>query len=330
MIPNNKNLNRINTIDENIRNQISEEESLNIKKSKAFYIIFFLFWIMNIFILILIIINFDNTTKRFDKIKLFDSYAILFYKRILLFSEVLLIFQISVFKKDSNFLIENSVNFIDKIHTEFKANEKQLIYLQTYMNPIIENLKILEENLNNKDNFCKFLSINKYINYASNDKEEIISKYYSECQKISQNFFSTGFSNAASNLYNYMSRENIDLINYFKNLKSSGGIFTQEKLNFYLNDFYYIFSFVNHDRIIFDLNYVLDENIKKFEDNLFISLESFNTFIFYFLYVFIILLGLFSIYKTKYLIHDSDKLIEKITNIVENSIKFNKTNDVSK
>lgn len=323
----NTNLSSNLKFEDEIENQISEEAVSNVKKSKIFYCLLYVFWMMILLIIILVVINIQNTLQRFDKIQIFDEYSIMFYKRICLFSEVLMIFQISVFKKESKYLLEESKTFIDKIYADYQSNEKKFIILLGSSNSAIVNLKDLNQKLNVQDSFCKFLAEKKFINYNYSNKTEVQDKYFNLCHQISQNFFSVGYDKAALNLYNYMTRENRDLVNYFNLIKQNIQVFSQEKLKFYLNDFYYIFSFVNHDRLISELHLILDNQIQTSIQELFIALDSFNNFIFYFLYAFIIMLGLFSIYKTKYLIHDSDKLITNVTTIVENSIKFYKLNE---
>ena len=305
------------TKDEDFPNHlVDEEDNISVKKSKSFYLIFILFWVMMVLIISLIIVNIDNTTKRFEKIKLFDSNSVLFYKRILIFSEILLIFQISAFKKNSTFLIKNSKIFLEKLNLDYIENEKLFQILHSDNFPILEDLRLLEETLDEKDHFCTFLAENIYKTITSSNKAQIITDYTNECQRISQNFFSKGFTQAMDNLFNYISQSNKDLVNYFTTLKLTNEEFPDKKIESYLNDNYYVFSFVNHDRIISDVYNALDYYIKVLQEIQSTSMENFSNFIFYFLYVFIILLGIFSIYKTKYLIGDSDRLINQSTSII--------------
>jgi len=81
---------------------------------------------------------------------------------------------------------------------------------------------------------------------------------------------------------------------------------------------------LNNDRIIFDFHNMLFDYIHLYENNSFSYLDKFNSFLFYFLYVSIILLGLLVIYKSKYLVKDSDQVISYLTTIIENGIKFSK------
>jgi len=293
-----------------------------IKKSKRFYILLSIFWTLLLLTICLVVINIDDTGKRFEKIKMFTSYSEIFYKRILLFTEVIMIYQISIFKKDSSYLIENSKIYLDKIYSDYQSLNKQFLDLNSNQYQLLINLKSLETQINLRDNFCKYLSQEKFQNNPNNNKSQLISDYFDLCQQISQNSFSIGFSDAAKNLFNYMNMQNGDLINFFNRIKSDNSEFPEDKLKYFMNDFYYVFSFLNHDRIIYDLFKVLDLKIQNSIDSLLSELENLNTFIFYFLYVFIILLGVFSIYKTKSLIHDSDKLINFMTNVVESGVKF--------
>ena len=222
------------TKDEDFPNHlVDEEDNISVKKSKSFYLIFILFWVMMVLIISLIIVNIDNTTKRFEKIKLFDSNSVLFYKRILIFSEILLIFQISAFKKNSTFLIKNSKIFLEKLNLDYIENEKLFQILHSDNFPILEDLRLLEETLDEKDHFCTFLAENIYKTITSSNKAQIITDYTNECQRISQNFFSKGFTQAMDNLFNYISQSNKDLVNYFTTLKLTNEEFPDKKIESY-------------------------------------------------------------------------------------------------
>lgn len=316
----NTNLNKENqSINEkNEENEIEE----TVRKSKKFYLVYSLFWIQLVFIFSLIILNIDNTGKRFEKIKTFNEYSEIFYKRIILSSEILMIYQMSLFSKKSDYLIEKSYEFLDKVYSEFIENEKHFLILNNNYNEILTNLKDLEAQINLKDNFCKFLSENMIKNESASDKTQLYNDLFINCQQVSQNFFSVGFAKAIQNLYNYMTILNKDFSNFYKDLKNGNSKFNDERIKKFLNDFYYVFSSVNQDRIIYFLYEILDKEIISYEISLKSQLENMNNFSFYSLYVLIILLGLFSICKTKTLIHNSDKLINYTTDVVENGIKF--------
>ncbi len=303
------------------KNEENENEE-TVRKSKKFYLLYSLFWIQLLLIFILIILNIDSTGKRFEKIKTFSEYSEIFYNRIILSSEILMIYQMTLFSKKSEFLIEKSDVYIDKVYNDFIANEKLFLTLNNNYNEVLTDLKSLEAQINVKDNFCKFLSENMIKNESTADKTQLYNSYLLNCQQISQNFFSVGFSNAIQNLYNYMNILNTDLRNFYNNLKNGGSKFTLERNKQFLNDFYYVFSSVNQDRIIYFLYEILDNNIANDETSLQLELENMNNFSFYSLYVLVILLGIFSIWKTKSLIHNSDKLINYTTDVVENGIKF--------
>jgi len=320
----NTNLNKDNESNYDKNEENENEET--VRKSKKFYFLYSLFWIQLVFIFCLIILYIDNTGKRFEKIRTFYEYSAIFYNRIILSSEILMIYQMSLFSKKSDYLIEKSDVYIDKVYGEFKENEKLFLTLNNNYNEILTNLKDLEAQLNVKDNFCKFVSENMIKNESASDKTELYNTYFINCQQVSQNFFSVGFSNAVQNLYNYMTTLNKDLTNFFKDMKKGDTKFSEETIKKFINDFYYVFSSVNHDRIIYFLYETLDQDITNYETSLESQLESLNNFSFYSLYVLIILLGIFSICKTKTLIHNSDKLINYTTDVVENGIKFTNIN----
>jgi len=325
-----QNINTISNLNEDKKENGFEDEdqhSTSVKKSKKYYIMFSIFWMLLLLIISLVIVNIDNTGKNFEKIKTYTFHCKLFYERILILSEVIMIYQISVFKKDSNFLIENSKSYLNKIYSDYRENEKQILNLMNNQNTLSSELKNLENSINSKNNFCLFLSENIYQNTNMSNKQDFVTKYFKNCQQTSQNSFSIGFSKAAENLFNYMNVVNRDLINYFNEIKNNKSEFSNEKLKNFLNDFYYIFSFSNHDKIIYDLYEVLDLRIRNLFDNLLDELEEYSTFIFYFLYFLIILLGIFNIYKTKCLIRNSDKLINFTTDVIENGIKFSNYNE---
>lgn len=318
--PNENNISTMNKTDANMlekheeENEEKVEEKQILKKAKKYYFGVFLFWIIFLLILILIILNFINASNRFQKIKKFNYYSLKFFERITIYSEAMLVFQISVFKSDSTFVNPSTINsksLIEKIYDEYSSNESLLLELVNTGDSFLSDLIQLEKELNLKDNFCEFL--------AKNNMEQI-SDYSAHCMKMSQNSFSVGFSKALNNFLNYVKTLNIDLFNFFLYNKD---IEKTKKMD-YLNNFYYKFSFVNLDRIIFDLNEILVKYITLAENKAFSDLEKFNNFLFYFLYFFIIFLGLFTILKSKYLIKDKDKIITYITNIIENSIKFSK------
>ena len=299
--------------------ELNENKSL--KKSKSFYTSTAIFWIMLIIILILIILNFINSSSRFDSVKKFGIYSDKFFKRISLFSEALMIYQFSVFQNNSTYIIQKSDVYINKIYSDFKANELEINILLNTQDKLLNDLIQFEKNLNVKDNFCKFLA-----DSISGTTPEENLKNLNQCQILSQNAFSVGFSSAMTNLFNFIRNENNDLVNFFNINKK---IDLENSIKF-LNDFYYIFSFVNEDRIIFDLNKILYKLIKEAEITIFSDLKDFNNFLFYFLYVLIIILGIYTIYKSKFLIKDNDKVITYLTKAIENSIKFYKKENSEK
>lgn len=216
---------------------------------------------------------------------------------------------------------------LDEIYNSHEINLKHFSDLKNSPDPVSLKLKELEETLETNGNFCDFLSENYYKDYKGANKESLKQKYFSYCENTSQMFFSVGFSEASLNLYNYMRSQNAQLIDYFKDIRELNGDFTKDKVKYYLNDFYYLFCFVNHDRIITDLISILDKIIETEEHDFLVSLEEFHEFIFYLLYFTIIALGIFTIYMTKFLIYDSFMLINRVTEIVENSIKFTDLQD---
>jgi len=194
-----------------------------------------LFWILFLIILILIIINFYNPSKRFSDINNYSKNAKLLFNRISLFTEALLFYEFSVFKADTSIIKSNSEVFNYKIYKEFQSNELKLIELQSKQDSILKELIGFEKEINTKDFFCNFLA-----NEKGKNSSVKIEDYSNQCQQISQNLFSLGFSNAVKNLLNYVQNSNNDLLK-FSNLNDNIDII---KIGNFLNDFYYIFTFI--------------------------------------------------------------------------------------